>query len=242
MIDSPIAIVTGAASGIGLATVELFIEEDWRVAMIDQDADALAKAAKGFEHVMPLKGDVAAPEDVERMVGAVADRFGRIDALVNAAGASAFDRLEDTRFSQWRRVMNTHLDGVFLCSQAVVPHLKIGGGAIINVTSRSDLRSSDGAAAHGTSRAAIIQLTRQQAAELGPWGIRCNCVCPGPLNSDPGQSSLIPLKRHARAHEIAEPILFLCSNQASFVTGQALSVDGGLQAVNADLAGLSAVL
>lgn len=251
MIDARVAIVTGAARGIGLATTRLFLEDGWRVAMIDCDATALEAEAAMLEGVMPLKGDVAQAEDVERMIGAVADRYGRVDALVNNAGVADFGPIEDTGFARWRRVMETNLDGVFLCSQATIPHLKVGGGAIVNIASISGLRASTLRVAYGTSKAAVIHLTRQQAAELGEFNVRSNCVCPGPVKTKLAMDvhspeivaayhDTIPLNRYGSEREIAEAIGFLCSPKASYITGQILAVDGGFDATGVGLPALRA--
>ena len=178
-----VALVTGAARGIGLATTRLLLEHDWQVAMIDRDVPALDAAAADLAGATPFVCDVSQPEAVAQMVPAVLARFGRIDALVNNAGVADFGPIETTDFARWRRVMETNLDGVFLVSQAVTPALRETRGAIVNIASISGLRASTLRVAYGTSKAAVIQLTRQQAAELGEHGIRCNCVCPGPVRT-----------------------------------------------------------
>lgn len=243
------AIVTGAARGIGLATTQLMLAEGWQVAMIDRDAPALMAAAEGLENVFPLVCDVSDPEQVSAMVAKVVDRFGRIDALVNNAGVADFRPLAETDLAIWREVMATNLDGVFLTSQTVLPHLKATRGAIVNIASISGLRASTLRVAYGTSKAAVIHLTRQQAAELGEWGVRANCVAPGPVDTKlalavhspairAAYHDSIPLNRYGREHEIAEAIVFLCSKRASYVTGQVIAVDGGFDAVGVGLPAL----
>jgi len=176
-------------------------------------------------------------------------RFGRIDALVNNAGVADFGPIEETDFARWRRVMETNLDGVFLMSQAATPALKQTQGAIVNIASISGLRASTLRVAYGTSKAAVIQLTKQQAAELGEHGIRANCVCPGPVRTKLAMAvhtqdiidayhDAIPLNRYGSEQEIAEVIVFLCSDKSSYVTGQVIASDGGFESTGVGLPAL----
>jgi len=244
-----VALVTGAARGIGLATTKLFIEDGWRVAMVDRDGDELTLAAKGINGASPFVHDVSQPEDVDAMVKAVHSSFGRIDAVVNNAGVADFGPIEETDFARWRRVMETNLDGVFLVSQAAIPALKETKGALVNIASISGLRASTLRVAYGTSKAAVIQLTKQQAAELGEYGIRANCVCPGPVRTKLAMAvhsqdiidayhDAIPLNRYGSEREIAEVITFLCSDKASYVTGQVIAADGGFDSTGVGLPAL----
>ncbi|MDF3414477.1 SDR family oxidoreductase [Sulfitobacter sp. M57] len=244
-----VALVTGAARGIGLATTKLFIEDGWRVAMVDRDGDELPLAAKGINGASPFVHDVSQPEDVDAMVKAVHSSFGRIDAVVNNAGVADFGPIEETDFARWRRVMETNLDGVFLVSQAAIPALKETKGAMVNIASISGLRASTLRVAYGTSKAAVIQLTKQQAAELGEYGIRANCVCPGPVRTKLAMAvhtqdiidayhDAIPLNRYGSEREIAEVITFLCSDKASYVTGQVIAADGGFDSTGVGLPAL----
>lgn len=244
-----VALVTGAARGIGLATTKLFIEDGWRVAMVDRDGDELTLAAKGINGASPFVHDVSQPEDVDAMVKAVHSSFGRIDAVVNNAGVADFGPIEETDFARWRRVMETNLDGVFLVSQAAIPALKETKGAMVNIASISGLRASTLRVAYGTSKAAVIQLTKQQAAELGEYGIRANCVCPGPVRTKLAMAvhsqdiidayhDAIPLNRYGSEREIAEVITFLCSDKASYVTGQVIAADGGFDSTGVGLPAL----
>ncbi|NVO23974.1 SDR family NAD(P)-dependent oxidoreductase [Donghicola mangrovi] len=244
-----VALVTGAARGIGLATTHLFIEEGWHVAMIDRDGDELALAAEGVAAAKPFVYDVSIPEQVDAMVADVLAAFGRIDAVVNNAGVAEFGPIEQTDFAMWRRVMETNLDGVFLVSQACIPALKETKGAFLNIASISGLRASTLRVAYGTSKAAVIQLTKQQAAELGEYGIRANCVCPGPVRTKLAMAvhsqeiidayhDAIPLNRYGSEREIAEVIVFLCSERASYVTGQVVASDGGFDSTGVGLPAL----
>ena len=243
------AIVTGAARGIGLATTKLFLKEGRRVAMIDRDGEELARAAAGLDNVLPITCDVSDEAQVAAMVAQVAETFGSIDALVNNAGVADFRPLDQTELQIWRTVMATNLDGVFITSQAVIPRMTRGGGAIVNIASISGLRASTLRVAYGTSKAAVIHLTRQQAAELGELGIRANCVAPGPVDTKlalavhspeirAAYHDAIPLNRYGTEDEIAQVIVFLCSDKASYVTGQTIAADGGFDATGVGLPAL----
>jgi meso-butanediol dehydrogenase / (S,S)-butanediol dehydrogenase / diacetyl reductase len=243
------AIVTGAARGIGLATTKLFLANGLRVAMVDRDVPELEAASAGLDGVLALPYDVSVPDEVDAMIADTLARFGRIDHLVNNAGVADFGPIEDTDFARWRTVMATNLDGVFLCSQAAIPALKQSRGSIVSVASISGLRASTLRVAYGTSKAAVIQLTRQQAAELGEFGIRANCVCPGPVRTKLAMAvhtpeiiaayhDAIPLNRYGSEEEIGEVIVFLTSDKASYVTGQVIAADGGFESTGVGLPAL----
>ena len=243
------ALVTGAARGIGLATTKLFLDEGYRVAMIDRDAPALAEVAEGLTGILPVVCDVSQPDQVEAMVTQVIDSFSRIDALVNNAGVADFGPLAETTFERWREVMETNLDGVFLVSQTCRCPLIAPHGAIVNIASISGLRASTLRVAYGTSKAGVMHITQQQAAELGEFGVRANCVAPGPVKTKLSMAvhspqiitayhDAIPLGRYGSEREIAEVIVFLCSDKASYVTGQTIAVDGGFESTGIGLPAL----
>jgi NAD(P)-dependent dehydrogenase (short-subunit alcohol dehydrogenase family) len=244
-----VSIVTGAARGIGLATTRQFLAAGHRVVMVDRDAAELATASRGLNTVLPLPYDVSQPDQVQRMVQDSVAAFGRIDHLVNNAGVANFGPMESTSFETWREVMATNLDGVFLCTQAAVPELKKTRGAVVNIASISGLRASTLRIAYGTSKAGVIQLTKQQAVELGEYGIRVNCVAPGPVRTILAMAvhtqdiidayhDAIPLNRYGSEDEIANAIRFLCSDDASYVTGQVLAADGGFDSTGVGLPAL----
>lgn len=244
-----IALVTGAARGIGLATTHLFLEQGWQVAMIDRDAPELTQAAQGLAGARTFVCDVSDPDQVAAMMQATLAAFGRLDAVVNNAGVADFGPIEDTSFARWRRVMETNLDGVFLVSQACIPALKATRGALVNIASISGLRASTLRVAYGTSKAAVIHLTKQQAAELGEYGVRANCVCPGPVRTKLAMAvhtqdiidayhDAIPLNRYGSETEIAELITFLASDKASYITGQVVAADGGFDSTGVGLPAL----
>jgi len=240
-----VAVITGGARGIGLAIGRMFLAQGHRVALLDIDAPTLNGAAAELnddERVLAVHADVSQPQQVDAAVRAVVARFERIDALVNNAGVAVFKPILQTTFDEWRYVMGTNLDGAFLCTQAVAPvMLGSGGGSIVNIASISGLRASTMRVAYGTSKAAIIQLTKQQAIELGNAGIRVNCIAPGPVDTEMSKLvhtvairsdyyDAIPLNRYGSCEEIASAVGFLCSDAASYVNGQVLAVDGGFDA------------
>lgn len=244
-----VAIVTGGCRGIGLAATEIFLEQGWRVAVVDRDTEELHRACDHIENVLPIEADVSNPQAVDGVIRKTVERFGRVDALVNNAGVALFSTVGQTSFEQWREVMATNLDGVFLCTQAATEELAKTRGAIVNIASISGLRASTLRVAYGTSKAAVIHLTKQFAAELGERGIRVNCVAPGPVRTKLAMAvhapeiisayyDAIPLNRYGEAREIAENIVYLCSDKASFVTGQTLAVDGGFDATGVGLPAL----
>jgi len=244
-----VAIVTGAARGIGLATTRQFLTKGWRVAMVDWDGDELALSAESVENVITLTYDISQTQDVARIVSQTLDTFGHIDALVNNAGIADFGPIEQTDFERWRKVMSINLDGTFLMSEAATEALKKTKGAIVNIGSISGLRASTLRVAYGTSKAAVIHLTKQQAAELGEYGIRANCVCPGPVRTKLAMAvhtqdiidsyhDAIPLNRYGSEDEIASVITFLCSSEASYVTGQIIASDGGFESTGVGLPSL----
>ena len=236
-----VAVVTGAARGIGLAIARQFARDGYRVAMLDMDGAELKKVAQGAE-MLAIECDVADPAGVSAAVDRIVAHFGRIDALVNNAGIALFKPLLETTYEEWSRVLAVNLNGPFLMVQACAPvMLKTGGGAIVNIASISGLRASTLRVAYGTSKAALSHLTKQQAAELGNLGIRVNAVAPGPVDTAmakqvhtpdirAGYHDAIPLNRYGTEQEIAAAACFLCSDAASYVNGQTLAVDGGFDA------------
>ncbi|MGB0508146.1 MAG: SDR family NAD(P)-dependent oxidoreductase [Pikeienuella sp.] len=243
------AIVTGAARGIGLATSKQFLAEGRRVVMVDRDGEELTQAADGLSGAVPLVYDISDPDRVAEMAQAAFEALGRVDTLVNNAGVADFGPIEETDFQRWRTVMETNLDGVFLCSQALTPALKAAKGSIVNIASISGLRASTLRVAYGSSKAAVIQLTQQQAVELGEYGVRANCVAPGPVRTKLAMAvhsqeiidayhDAIPLNRYGSEDEIANLIVFLSSDKASYITGQTIAADGGFECTGVGLPAL----
>ena len=244
-----IALVSGGARGIGRAAAEIFIENGFKVIILDRDVEELNKTCKQIVGAVPFNYDVSDEKSMKEVSSMVEGEFGRLDCLINNAGIADFGPIEECDSKQWRTVMETNLDGVFYLSQSLIPQLKKTKGCIVNIASISGLRASTLRVAYGTSKAAIIHLTQQQACELGEIGIRVNCVSPGPVKTKLAMAvhtqdiidayhDSIPLNRYGTELEIANGIFFLCSDNASFITGQNLSVDGGFEASGVGLISL----
>ncbi len=248
--EAPVAVVTGGARGIGLACAEWFLARGYRVALLDIDNKTLKATARRLddrERVLALHCDISDARQVKPAVREVAAKFGRIDALVNNAGIAVFKPVLETSLAEFQRVIAVNLTGAFICSQACIPHmLKTGGGAIVSIASISGLRASTLRIAYGTSKAGIMQLTRQLAVEFGTRGIRVNCVAPGPVDTAMAKlvhsvairqdyHDIIPLNRYGTPEEIANAVGWLCGPDAGYVNGQVLAVDGGFEAMGVGL-------
>jgi NAD(P)-dependent dehydrogenase (short-subunit alcohol dehydrogenase family) len=245
-----VALVTGAARGIGLAIAKRFLADGWHVALLDIEGELLQGAMAALassKSTMALHCDVSDAGAVAEAIAQVGTRFGRLDALVNNAGIAVFAPLMDTSDDDWRRVLEVNLTGPFLCTKAAVPLMRErGGGAIVNITSISAVRASTLRSAYGTSKAGLAHLTKQLAVELASLGIRVNGVAPGPVETAMAKAvhtpeiradyhDAIPLNRYGREEELAEAVFFLCSDRASYITGQILAVDGGFDAAGIGL-------
>ena len=248
-----VAVVTGAARGIGLAISKKFLEEGYRIAILDIDQKTLSQTMKQVfdtNNVLGLECDVAEPDQVDQSVNRVVEQFGRIDVLVNNAGIAEFKPMLETTYEEWSRILAVNLNGPFICSQACAPFmLKNEGGSIVNIASISGLRASTLRIAYGTSKAALMHLTKQQAAELGNKGIRVNAIAPGPVDTAMAKKvhtadirsdyhDVIPLNRYGLEEEIADAVWFLCSDSASYINGQIIAADGGFDATGIGLTSL----
>jgi NAD(P)-dependent dehydrogenase (short-subunit alcohol dehydrogenase family) len=244
-----VALVTGAARGIGLAAAERFLADGWRVALLDIDGDNLKRTMSNLnapDATLAISADVSRPDQVGRAYAELSARFDRLDALVNNAGIAIFGPILDTKFEDWQRVLAVNLNGPFLMTQAAVPMLRERGGAVVNITSISGLRASTLRVAYGTSKAGLAHLTKQQAVELAALGIRVNAIAPGPVDTAMAKAvhtpeiradyhDHMPLNRYGLEEELAEAIFFLASERASYITGQVLCVDGGFDSTGIGL-------
>lgn len=238
MSDPSVALVTGGASGIGAATVVLLREAGWQVAVADLDVSGADADAD-----LVVEADVTDEAAVAAMVAAVVDRFGRLDAAVNAAGVSgAYGGIVDQAVDEWRRVLDVNLTSVFLCVQAELRQMlaqEPRGGSIVNVASAAGSMGVPGLAHYSASKHGVIGLTKSAALEVARKGIRVNAVLPGTVRTpmlqrfaggDDGvdqMGKMSPLGRAAEPQEIASLITYLCLPTASYITGALLPADGG---------------
>lgn len=238
-------LITGASRGIGAAAARLFARAGWQVGVgFHQNREAAAAVARELEglgaRAVPLQGDVSDPGQAAGLTEECRAALGGLDALVCCAGVALPQQLlTDTTDGQWRQVMGTDLDGVFYTVRAAVPHMvRRRSGSIVTVSSMWGMTGGSCEAAYSAAKAGVIGLTRALAKELGPSNIRVNCVAPGVV--DTGMNGHLtrwelaalgeetPLCRIGRPEEIAQAILFLASERASYITGQVLRVDGGM--------------
>jgi NAD(P)-dependent dehydrogenase (short-subunit alcohol dehydrogenase family) len=247
--SSKVALVTGAARGIGLATAKRFLAEGFRVALLDIEGELLKGAVAAIadpDNTLALTCDVSDAKGVHAAIDTINKRFGRLDALINNAGVAVFAPIMETSDADWRRIMEVNLTGPFLCTKAAAPLMRESGGAIVNITSISAVRASTLRSAYGTSKAGLAHLTKQLAVELASLGIRVNAVAPGPVETAMAKAvhtpeiradyhDAIPLNRYGLEGELAEAIFFLCSDRSSYITGQILAVDGGFDAAGIGL-------
>lgn len=239
--DGRVAVVTGGAAGIGEAIVRRLAHEGARVAFCDVDADAGERLATELgEHVTFRSADVSDGDLLTAFVDDAAARNGRLDVLCSNAGISGRGSTLDTDLETWRRVMRVNLEAVFLGAKAAIPHLRrSGGGAIVNTASSAGIGGYAGMIAYATSKGAVVNYTRSLALDCAPLGIRVNAVAPGLVETamtgvqraDPVRNARviasIPMARSAKPSEIAAVIAFLASDDASYVTGTIIPVDGG---------------
>lgn len=244
--EGKVAVITGAASGIGAATATRLAAAGAKLCLADVNGIALTEgsAALGLPatDIITVTTDVGDRSHVEAMITAAAQHFGRIDILINNAGMGSFGQVDQVAPETWRHVMAVNLDSVYFAVRAALPHLKATRGCIVNTASISGLRGDYGFAAYNAAKAGVINLTRTLALDHGPDGVRVNAVCPGlvatPISAPLRDNATVmavyeqitPLGRAAEPEEIADAIMFLASTMATYITGEALVVDGGLTA------------
>jgi NAD(P)-dependent dehydrogenase (short-subunit alcohol dehydrogenase family) len=247
-LEAKVALITGAASGIGGACAMRFAAEGAQVVGLDVNEpapahrDAVARAAPD---ALWLRADVRDEASIERAIAAAHERFGRIDALVNAAGVAGFGAVDELDAAEWDRVLGINLRGTYLVSKHVARIMKAQrAGSIVHLASIEGLEGMQGQAAYNASKGGVVLLTRNMAIDYGPFGVRVNCLCPGFIETPMTDIlktaglegireefiALHHLKRAGKPEEVAACALFLCSEDASFVTGHALVVDGGFTA------------
>jgi NAD(P)-dependent dehydrogenase (short-subunit alcohol dehydrogenase family) len=247
------ALVTGAGSGIGRASAELFAAEGAAVAVVDVRADAaqetVDKLTAAGGRALALAADVTSAEQVEAAVEQAAAEFGRLDLLYNNAGIDSRGSVAEATEDDWERCFAVNVKGTFLCSKAVIPHLRdAGGGTIVNQGSVAGLVAVPNFAAYCAAKGAVVSLTRSMAIDLAPQRIRVNAICPGtvftplmePMLRARGNGDLeagltktlvkYPIGRLGTPEEIAKVALFLSSDESSFMTGSIVTADGGMTA------------
>ncbi|SEK16439.1 NAD(P)-dependent dehydrogenase, short-chain alcohol dehydrogenase family [Variovorax sp. OK605] len=244
--DGKVALITGAAVGIGAAIAQSLAHDGHAVVVADIDAAAADETARrlsaeGFD-AWPLAMDVGNADAVAAGFAAVREKYGRCDVLVNNAGIAKTYAFLDYPMDHWDKVMAVNVTGPLICAQHAARLMRARGwGRIVNMTSVSGMRASAGRTAYGTSKAALIGLTRQMAIELAPFGITANGVSPGPIDTPltlahhsqatrANYARSIPSARYGTTYEVAGAVSYLVSDRAAFVTGHILPVDGGFMA------------
>jgi len=248
--EGKVALITGGASGLGLAVARQIAAEGARVVLVDWDGDALEAAASkvGGPGVLTHRGDVSREETAAEAVELVRKEHGRLDVLFNNAGIDPLRArsVTETEVADWDRILDVNVRSAFLMSRTAIPLMREGGGgAIVNTASTAGLKPAGDEAAYSVSKAAMVSLTGTLAVDYAAGGIRANCVCPGFMEMvmtdrrrdlteeqqearASGAAARVPLGRQGRYEEVAKAVLFLASDDASYITGAALVVDGGL--------------
>jgi len=239
--DGKVAVVTGAATGMGAATAKLFAAEGAQLVLGDINENAGRALADELGGAF-VACDVGVKDDVEKLIAAAVARHGRIDILFNNAGIGHYGKTPATSAEAWERVIAVDLNATFYACHAAIPHMPKPGGAIINNASISGLGGDHGMSAYNAAKGALVNYTRSLAVDHAAEGIRVNAICPGYIETPLAAAiaampklqqawvSAIPMGRPGRAEEIAKVVAFLASDEASYITGVALPVDGGVTA------------
>lgn len=255
-LEGKVALITGGGTGIGAAIARRFVEEGAKVCITGRRKEPLEKVAQTLkaDSAIICQGDIAKFEDAQRMVETTVKFGGKLNVLVNNAGIDPPGTIADVDIALWRQVVDTNLNGTFYMMKSSIPHMiKAGGGSIINVASLAGLRCIPAMPAYCSSKAGVIMLAMQAALDYGPQKIRCNAVCPGAVRTEMLENAMsglaqalktdldnafvyftsnTPLKRVAMPVEVAGICAFLASDDASFITGIAVPVDGGATVVD----------
>ncbi len=244
-----VAIVTGSGRGIGRATAERLAEAGAKVVVADLDDESAAAVASAIAAAggaaIGVQVDVSSEASAENLARAALERFGAIDVLVNNAGIGLYTSLVETTLEQWNQVLAVNLTGIFLCSKYCVPNMVAnGGGSIVNVASVRAIATTARTTAYTATKGAVVALTKAMATEFGDDKIRVNCVLPGAIDTDMMRENLAedgltfeegtaqflqktPLRRVGAGRDIANTVMFLASDDASYITGAGFVVDGG---------------
>lgn len=242
--DGRTALVTGGASGIGFAVARQLAELGAKIAIADVNIEGAKSAASKLDgsEVMVVEVDVRDPEDTANMVDAVVTKFGKLDILVHSAGIGIEKSFLETTAEEWQRLIDIDLSGTFYCAQAAARHMVENGyGRIVSLASTAGIRGGTGRAAYGSAKGGVIALTKVMAVELAPYGITANALAPGAIetelvarmHSDETRRVYragIPLDRYGTPDETAFCAIFLASEQAGYITGHILGIDGGFLA------------
>ncbi|WP_019394225.1 SDR family NAD(P)-dependent oxidoreductase [Priestia filamentosa] len=241
-LQDKVAVITGGASGIGAATARLFVSEGAKVVLVDLNEEkgkAFEEELKAFNaEALFIKTDITSEEEVENLFKKTVETFGKVDIVFNNAGIGRVHPSHDLEYSEWRKTVNVDLDGVFLVARGAIREmLQTGGGAIVNTASMYGWVGSPGSAAYNAAKGGVINLTRSLALEYAEKNIRVNALCPGfidtpiiPEEDKQVLAATTPLKRLGKSEEMAKAVLFMASDDSSFMTGNSLTVDGGYTA------------